>query len=51
MRLVPYVFASTFTGVAVGFATAGDVTRALLAGLVVVLAASVAIRVALLLRQ
>jgi hypothetical protein len=50
VRLVPYVFATTFTGVAVGFAIAGEVTRALLAALVVVLAASVAIRVELLRR-
>lgn len=51
IRLVPFVFATTFAAVAVGFAIAGETTRALLALLVVVLATSVAIRVELLLRR
>ena len=51
IRLVPFVFAATFAAVAVGFAIAGETTRALLAALVVVFASSVAIRVELLLRR
>lgn len=50
VRLVPYLFATTFTGIAVGFAIAGEVRYALVSGFVVVLAISVAIRVELLLR-
>ena len=51
VRLVPHVFATTFAGVAVAFAIAGETSRALVASLVVVLATSVAIRVQLLLRR
>lgn len=50
VRLVPFVFATAFAAATVGFAIAGAVTRALLAGLVVVLATSVAVRVELLTR-
>lgn len=50
VQLVPYVFATTFAGVTAGFAIAGEVDRALVAGLAFVLATSVAVRVELLRR-